>query len=276
MPWLRLRAVASACTVDAVGEQLDAAGAVAVSLLPVQGADEVHEPAPGQAMYWRSVAIEALLPLDADLAALPRLDFDIDFLAERDWSQTWRQGFGPMRFGRLLVMPRDSTMRPAAGEVAVRLDPGLAFGTGSHPTTALCLDWLAAQPLAGCRILDVGCGSGILAIAALALGAHSTVAVDHDPQARQAAASNAASNHMALTIESDLAAVAGRFDIAVANIVANVHCELAAELDSRADTLALSGILPGQAERVMSAFPRFQFQPPAIQDGWLLLCGRRV
>ena len=276
MPWLRLRAAASASAADPLSQQLRTAGAVAVSLLPGQDADELHEPAPGEETYWPSVAIEALLPLDADLAALPHLDFDIDFLADRDWSRTWREGFGPMRFGRLIVMPQDSVVHPAADEVAVRLDPGLAFGTGTHTTTALCLDWLAAQPLAGRRVLDVGCGSGILAIAALALGAHSAAAIDHDPQARLAAARNAASNNVAFAIENDLAMVRDHFDIAVANIVANVHCELAPHLETRADTLALSGILPGQVERVMSAFRGFQFQPPAIKDGWVLLCGRRA
>ena len=276
MSWLRLRVAATASTTDAIGEHLLDAGAVAVSVLPGQDASDVLEPAPGQVAHWHNAQVEALLPIDADLTALPCLDFDIDFLADQDWSQTWRCGFGPMRFGRLIVAPCDSTIPVAANEVAVRLDPGLAFGTGAHPTTALCLDWLARQQLTGRRVLDVGCGSGILAIAAQRLGARSTVAVDHDPQARRATADNAASNGVAFTIKSDLAAIEGHFEVALANIVANTLCELADDLDARADTLALSGILPGQAERVMDAFPRFQFRAPVVKDGWVLLCGCRA
>ena len=275
MPWLRLR-VRAAAGANAIGEQLLAAGAVAVSVLPGPDAQDVLEPAPGEAPHWHSTQIEALLPIDADVTALPRLDFDIDFLADQDWSQAWRCGFGPMRFGRLVVMPQDGTTHLAAHEVVVGLDPGLAFGTGTHPTTALCLDWLAQQRLAGLRVLDVGCGSGILAIAAQRLGATRTVAVDHDPQARQATADNAKRNRVAVTIKSDLATVEGRFDVALANIVANTLCEMAPDLHARADKLVLSGILPGQAERVMGAFPGFQFQVPVVKDGWVLLRGRRA
>ena len=226
--------------------------------------------------HWHRTEVEALLPVDADLAALPCLDFDIDFLADQDWSRTWRRHFGPMRFGRLVVMPHDATTPLAAPKWQCASIRGWAFGTGTHPSTAACLDWLARQRLHGQRVLDVRLRHGILAIAALRLGADTAVAVDHDPQARQATADNAARNGVAVTIESDVAAALGPFDVALANIVANTLCELADELSARADLLALSGILPGQAERVMSAFPKFRFSPPVVKDGWLLLCGRRA
>ena len=276
MPWLRLRAPASAGSAEAISQQLLDVGAVAVSLLPNKNATDLLEPAPGQVSHWQRTEVEALLPVDADLTALPCLDFDIDFLADQDWSHTWRRHFGPMRFGRLVVMPHDAAAPLAADEVAVCLNPGLAFGTGTHPTTAACLDWLAAQQLDGLRVLDVGCGTGILAIAALKLGARAAVAVDHDPQARQATADNAARNGVAIAVEGDLGAVEGQFDVVLANIVANTLCDLADQLSTRADTLALSGIIPSQAERVMSAFPGFRFSPPIVKDGWLLLCGRHA
>ena len=169
----------------------------------------------------------------------------------------------------------------APGQATVRLDPGLAFGTGTHPTTALCLDWLAAQDLAGKQVLDVGAGSGILAIAALRLGAAAATAVDHDPQARRACRENAQANGVRLAVVDDLDAVddldtvRGKFDIAVANIVADVLCAMAADIGERAERIALSGVLERQAERVQSAFAAFEFAPPAVQEGWVLLSGVR-
>ena len=295
MPWLRLRVATNAQQAESTAEQLQDAGAVAVSLLPDRVADcssvggrrdSVIEPAPCQTPLWDAVLLEALLPLDTDLAALPALDFDVDFLADEDWSETWRRGFGPMRFGRLVVLPKASAQhaRPTLGannadvgqDVPLRLDPGLAFGTGTHPTTALCLNWLADQALARRRVLDVGTGSGILAIAALLLGAETALGIDHDPQARRAAAQNARDNGIALTVLEDLEQAHGRFDIVLANIVANTLCDLAAALTERAANLVLSGILAAQTERVMRAFPAFDFQSPVVLDGWVLLHGRHA
>ena len=261
------------------------AGAVAVSVLSADESDELLEPDPGRTPLWNAVRIEGLFPADADLSALSGLDLDVDFLADRDWSETWRRGLVPMRFGRLLVVPRhlapDGTGTVArAGEVVVRLDPGLAFGTGTHATTALCLHYLARTPLNARRVLDVGAGSGILAIAAARLGA-AVVAVDHDPQARRATTANARANGVELAVLDDLDAVDGRFDAVVANLVAHTIRDLAGALVERLDPggeLVLSGILAGQVEWVMDAFsefPQCRFEPPVHRDGWAMLQARR-
>ena len=266
MPWLRLRTPATAVAAEDVADRLADAGALAVSVVAGQ-----PEKAAG---HWRNVLVEGLFPVAADLGALPELDFDVGFLADEDWSSTWREGFGPRRFGRLRIVPQQHPVAEDA-EPVLRLDPGLAFGTGSHPTTAACLEWLAAHLAPGQRVLDVGCGSGILALAAHKLGADAVAGVDTDPQARRASRRNAACNNVPLTVFGRLEKVPGRFDVVVANILADTLCGLAAELAKRADALVLAGLLPAQAPRVASAFPAFVFEPPAVADGWALLSGRR-
>lgn len=312
MPWLRLRADSERKDAEALGDRLRDSGAVAVSLAPRDENDNsVLEPplhaTRGQPLLWPTVRVEALFPVDADLSALPRLDCDIDFMADENWAETWRANVAELRFGRLRVVPASdvsaaggapascgvsascgvpaSSGVPASGgkhrseavpgEATVRLDPGLAFGTGTHPSTALCLAWLADQDLAGKRVLDVGAGSGILAIAALRLGARQALAVDHDPQARRACERNARANDVSLGIASELEATTGTFDIAVANIVADVLCQMAPALCARTPKLALSGILARQTAQVRRAYPRVAFQPPLAKDGWVLLAGDR-
>lgn len=300
MPWLRLRADAQREDAEALGNRLRDSGALAVSLVPRDENDNgVLEPPPlhftrGETMLWPTVRVEALFPLDADLSALPRVDCDIDFMADENWAETWRANVAELRFGRLRVVPasvpasggapassdapassENSRSQAVPGEATVRLDPGLAFGTGTHPSTALCLAWLADQDLAGKRVLDVGAGSGILAIAALRLGAREALAVDHDPQARRACERNARANGVSLGIASELEAAPGTFDIAVANIVADVLCQMAPALCARTPKLALSGILARQTAQVRCAYPRVAFQAPLAKDGWVLLAGDR-
>ena len=276
MPWLHVRAQAPGAVAEHVGDRLHDAGAVAVSLLPADPNDlgALEPPPQREPLLWNEVRVEALLPLGADLSALP-LDCDIDFMADEDWSETWRRGFGERRFGRLRIVEASCQADAPPGQATVRLDPGLAFGTGAHPTTALCLDWLAAQDLAGKRVLDVGAGSGILAIAALRLGAAAATAVDHDPQARRACRENALANGTALAVVADLDAVRGEFDIAVANIVADVLCAMAADIGERTERIALSGVLERQTEQMRNAFAAFEFAPPAAREGWVLLSGVR-
>ena len=277
---MRVSASASAELADETAARLTTAGAIAVTLSPAPDAHgDVLEPAPDASPMWDTVRVEGLFGVDADLSTLAGIDIDIEFLADRDWSETWRDRIEPQRFAKLLVMPRTSAFQPRPDDVVLRLDPGLAFGTGTHPTTALCLERLARMPLDGKRVLDVGSGSGILAIAAASLGA-TAVAVDHDPQARRATFQNSRGNGVEIEIESRLDAVDSSFDVVLANLVAGTIRGLA---DAFADRLApggelvLSGILAGQVEWVVDAFSKqeFQFEVPTYRDGWAMLRGLR-
>jgi len=186
-----------------------------------------------------------------------------------------------MRFGqRLWIAPEgQNPENPTA--IVVQLDPGLAFGTGTHPTTALCLNWLDQAKLEGKSVLDFGCGSGILSVAALLLGAGQVTAIDHDSQALQATADNAEKNQAGenLTIQDSRQPLTTVADITLANILASTLVELeplfATHTRSGGDII-LSGILEEQATSVIEAFSdNFQIEPPIIRDGWVLLHGLR-
>lgn len=280
MPWMRVSASATADLADEAAARLTGAGAVAITLSPGgDSTDHVLEPAPDATPMWDAVQVEGLFPIDADLSSLVGMTLEVEFLADRDWSETWREGMEPLRFGRLLVLPRMSEVRSCPDDVVVRLDPGLAFGTGTHATTALCLERLAQLPLAGKRVLDVGSGSGILAIAAARLGA-TVVAVDHDPQARRATFENGRENGVEIEIDNGLDAIDASFDVVFANLVAGTIRGLAdafAERVAPGGELVLSGILSGQVEWVVDAFSKqeFRFEAPAHRDGWAMLRGLR-
>jgi len=264
-------------------------GAQAVTLSDA-GDDPVLEPGRGETPLWPATRIAGLFPPDADFDAL-RADLvgtfglgempahRIDVLHDRPWEREWLKVFGPMPFGeRLWVCP--AGMRPEAHDaVIVELDPGLAFGTGTHPTTALCLEWLQGLDLAGKRVLDFGCGSGILAIAALKLGAHSAVGIDNDPQALTATASNARRNGVANRLATQSGRIDDPFDVVLANILAAPLTDYADWLGARLarnGRLALSGILASQAGAVADAYRRHvEFEPPAAKDDWVRLSGRR-
>jgi ribosomal protein L11 methyltransferase len=248
------------------------AGAEGETGVELDAADQpVLEPAPGETPLWPHVRVTGLFDDAGGAAALqnhlrtalgPGLSnaVRIEPLADQVWERTWLDHFHPMRFGRRLwVVPGGQTRDLNAGDVAVELDPGLAFGTGTHPTTALCLEWLDGLDLAGRRVIDVGCGSGILAIAALKLGATHAVAIDHDPQALLATRENAARNGVAerLAVLGTDAPGPAPADVVVANILAGTLIALApriAAMVARGGRLALSGILADQAEGVLAAY----------------------
>lgn len=283
MPWIQLTVDASGRSAEGVGERLEALGALAVSFLDM-GDAPILEPKPGAepgVATWNDARIVGLFKLDADLAAL-RTAFtdrrvDIEFLADRQWSSAWRQFAEVRSFGSLTVAPHDAEVE---GSVVLRLEPGIGFGTGSHPSTRLCLEWLAGSSLHGRSVLDYGCGSGILAIAAKLLGAERVVAVDHDPQALTATCANAARNEVALCIDASASfTVAEPFDVVIANILSSTLVELAPRLtEALADggQLVLSGILSDQIDQVISAYPRFGFLPPSRLTDWVLLQGERA
>ena len=261
------------------------------------GDKPVLEPAPGETPMWRETRICGLFAPDADLATLQddlRVTFEIDALPaheiteleNRAWEREWLRDFGPMQFGeRVWICPGDSVVDDT-NAVVVRLDPGLAFGTGTHATTALCLEWLDGLSLDGKSMLDYGCGSGVLAIAALKLGCDRAVATDIDPQAISATNDNATHNDVQDKLTATLGAddISGDFDVVIANILAAPLVELADSIAGRVKSgclLALSGILSEQVGEVLEAYaPWIEFDEPVKREQggqiWARLTGRRT
>lgn len=269
---------------------LERHGVQAVTLSDA-GDDPVLEPSRGETPLWPATRIAGLFAPETDFDAL-RADMTstfaleempahrIEVLADRPWEREWLKDFGPMQFGERLWVCPAGTRPDARDAVIVELDPGLAFGTGTHPTTALCLEWLDGLDLAGKRVLDFGCGSGILAIASLKLGALSAVGIDIDPQALSATASNAQRNGVARRLTTRPDHTDEPFDVVLANILAGPLRDNADWLGARLardGRLALSGILASQASAVAYAYRRHvEFEPPAGKDDWVRLSGRRL
>jgi ribosomal protein L11 methyltransferase len=205
--------------------------------------------------------------------------FHAERVSDEDWVRVSREQFRPMGVGRRLWVVPSWHSPPEPPAIHVVLDPGLAFGTGEHPTTRLCLEWLDANIEGGERVLDYGCGSGILAIAALKLGAREAVGADVEPQALGVSAANARRNgvHLSLFLPDEAPPLTA--DLVTANILANPLMELAATLAGRTwsgGRIALSGILESQGAAVGRAYePWFDLAPPRVDSGWVLLTGRR-
>ncbi len=291
-PWLQLTLEAIDHSPEQLEDALLQAGALAVTLEDA-GDQPVLEPAPGETPLWAHTRVTGLFDAQTDIEIVkgqlrrflhaPILpECRLTALEERDWVRAWMDNFHPMRFGqRLWICPTHSDP-PEPTAVNIRLDPGLAFGTGTHPTTALCLDWLDGADLAGQTVLDYGCGSGILAIAAAKLGAKRVWAVDIDPQALLASDDNASENEIEDRIElADPAELPGnlRVNVLLANILAGVLVRLAPEFSRRVQSsgrLVLAGILEQHADAVQAVFTRdFTFVPPRRHGDWVLLEGTR-
>ncbi|WJW75191.1 50S ribosomal protein L11 methyltransferase [Thiohalobacter sp. IOR34] len=292
MPWIQLSLEAGDRDPDALSDLFAELGALSVTL--EDAADQpLLEPAPGTTPLWSRTRVVALFPDSADTALLRgqlaercgealAARIEQTTLDDRDWVRAWMDGFEPMRFGRRLWVCPSNVEPPEPDAVNLLLDPGLAFGSGTHPTTALCLEWLDAHPPRGLAVLDYGCGSGILAIAALKLGAARAVGVDLDPQALIASRDNAARNGLEGHVDARLPAELPAdepFDLVLANILANPLIDLAAHLAGHlrpGGRLVLSGILAEQAAEVAEAYaPWFEMASPVAQDGWVRLEGRR-
>lgn len=281
---------------DSVEEIFARHGAQSITFTDA-GDDALLEPAPGETPLWGDTRITGLFAPDADFASLqddlrsalhidelPR--HEITDLEDRAWEREWLSDFGPMRFGeRVWICPGDSAA-DSNDAVVVRLDPGLAFGTGTHATTALCLEWLDGLQLEGKTLLDYGCGSGVLAIAGLKLGCRSAVGIDIDSQAIRATMTNAAHNGVAdrIRLTQDPGDIHGTFDVVIANILAAPLQALAATIAGRVESgclLALSGILSGQVGDVLEAYrPWIEFDEPVEREQggqtWARLTGRRT
>ena len=307
MPYLELSLHCRESDQPRYERALEDVGALAVTLLDADADTPneraILEPGVGETPIWGEVALTALFPEDADplllLAALDAFDPDLDWTAaqfrkveDQDWVRAWMDQYVPLSFGtRTWIVPWDQPL-PAAAEApdaaVIRLDPGLAFGSGTHPTTALCLDWLdglaAEGALAGRTVLDFGCGSGILALAALRLGAGRAVGIDNDPQAITATRDNAERNGLADQLQAALPdqavdAPAGGYPVVVANILAVALDALApalAALTAPGGRIALSGILVGQEPELLARYAEwFDDLAVARREDWVRIDGRR-
>lgn len=288
--WLQAHITAAREQAPQLELLLERCGALSVTF--EDAADEpMFEPPPGATPLWNATRVTGLFEgtTDADRlrAELDRalagseVSLALEVLEDRAWERAWLDNFRPMRFGRRLwVCPTGQEVDDAAA-VVVRLDPGLAFGTGTHPTTALCLEWLDGADLAGRSLIDFGCGSGILAIAAAHLGARHVIAVDHDPQAVLATRNNAILNGVEDRVQALHSDAFGdrSADIVMANILANVLVQLAEPIRRRVmpgGTLVLSGILREQARDVAAAYAaHFSLEPAVARDAWVRITGRR-
>jgi ribosomal protein L11 methyltransferase len=291
--WLRVQIDLGDIDPEPLEHALLELGAVSIEYCDA-GNDPILEPDPGTAPLWGKVRVAALFSVDTSetlvrlaiagsitLADAPPAHFSI--VEDKDWISEWKQNLKPAVFGgKLWICPPD-TPEPAAGNVSVTMEPGLAFGTGAHPTTALCLSWLVAQNLQNKSILDFGCGSGILGIAALALGADHATAVDIDQQALTATRENTRRNqctHRLRVLAPDSLDPAETFDLIVANILSGTLVSLEPQLrgHSRSGTrIALSGILTSQITEVSGAYSQWiAFDPPVTRQNWAIISGYTV
>lgn len=294
MSWLTLIVDTDAGHAEALSDALLAHGALSVDLLDADADTpdeqaifgEPGEPPPG---VWQHNRISALLNADSDAVAILRAaangiglvqlpEYRIETLADNDWVRLTQAQFEPIPISdRLWIVPTwHAPANPDA--INITLDPGLAFGTGSHPTTRLCLRWLDSHLQGGEHLLDYGCGSGILAIAALKLGAARAVGVDVDAQAVTASRDNAIANHVEnVQFYQPNAAPKGTYDLVIANILTNplrMLAPLLAEATRQGGQIVLSGILEAQAQDVMNIYQQwFDMNKPVFEDGWSCLSG---
>lgn len=287
--WRQVAATVDLALAEPLGDWLLAEGALSVSLDDALD-QPLFEPPPGATPLWTRTRVTGLFEGDSETASLEgkaRLqfgealaDWEESLLEDQIWERAWLEHFKPMQFGSVWICPSGYDP-PDPEAVNVHLDPGLAFGTGTHPTTALCLRWLSSLPMQGAGVLDYGCGSGILAVAALCLGAKKAVGVDLDPQALEASLENARKNKVDDRLQCQFPdeASLGAHDIVVANILAAPLISLSSILTSAlapGGYIGLSGLLLDQAEAVRTAYlEEIDFEADECLEGWVLLRGRR-
>lgn len=289
MSWLQVRLALTPAQAETYEDLMLELGAVSVTFMDAED-QPIFEPDLGTTPLWSQTHLLALFEGDTDAAALEQrvqllangLVYEVERLEDQEWERSWMDNFQPMRFGQRLWIVPSWHEAPEPEAVNLLLDPGLAFGTGTHPTTSLCLQWLDGEPVQGLQVLDFGCGSGILAIAALLLGAERAVGTDIDVQALEASRENANRNgidpaRFLLYLPADLPGEPA--DVVVANILAGPLVGLAEQitrLTRIGGRLALSGILAEQAEDVRAAYAGcFDLEPTATLDGWVRISGTR-
>lgn len=290
MTWHQISVISNKNTAPQIADFFSNLGAVSVTYMDAED-QPVYEPAPGETRIWRQTKTIALFELEAEPELVKTLLFSQfneqtlshwfhEILEDQTWERTWMEHYQPMKFGDSLWVCPTGQEKTEANSICMTLDPGLAFGTGTHPTTALCLQWLATHDLTNKIIIDYGCGSGILAIAALLLGAKKAYAVDIDPQAITATLDNARKNNVTDKVECFLVDEFPAFqaDLVIANILAQPLCELSKTISAlikEDGQLILSGILIEQAETVTAAYKHHNItiQPPTIEEDWCRLDG---
>lgn len=294
MPWIQTHITVSKPAASFAEALLEVLGSVSVTLTDA-GDEPQLEPTPGEERIWSKTIVTGLFDAETDQQQLhmaiadamnaQKIDAEINVetLADQPWERAWLDNFKPMQFGKhLWVVPEGMQLPENAQQpVILTLDPGLAFGTGTHATTSLCLSWLDSISLYGKSVIDYGCGSGILAIAALLLGAEKALGIDYDPQALIASEQNAKTNHVMarLSLQGIETDPSEQCDILVANILASVLLELAdklADMVKPGGQIALSGILAEQAEEVRNTYSTsFKLQPTQQLEDWVLISGTR-
>ncbi|OUR71541.1 ribosomal protein L11 methyltransferase [Marinomonas sp. 42_23_T18] len=293
MPWLQIRVQSTPEQVPELEDLLLGCGAMVVTFEDVND-DPVYEPELNTTPLWNHTRVTGLFEADADIEQIrPLIDekaselntdlaTKIEILEDKDWEREWMDSYHPIQFGKRLWVCPSWREIPDPDAVNLMLDPGLAFGTGTHPTTALCLEWLDSIDCQDKTIIDYGCGSGILGIAGLLLGANKMVGIDIDPQAVQATQANAERNQIAADrievklppYESDLQA-----EVVVANILAGPLAHLATTISALVASngqLALSGILSNQAQEVIDAYsPWFTIDSVVEKEDWIRIVGTK-
>jgi len=293
MPWIQIKLNANDTNAEQIGDMLmEDTGALSVTFLDAKDTP-VFEPQPGETRLWGETDVVALYDAEIDTELAIRqikasglleqgFAYKVEQLEDKDWEREWMDNFHPMKFGeRLWICPSWRDV-PEPDAINVMLDPGLAFGTGTHPTTSLCLEWLEGLDLAGKTVVDFGCGSGILAIAAIKLGAAKVIGIDIDPQAIQASYDNAGRNGVADKIELYLPQDQPEgliADVVVANILAGPLRELAGVIKGLVKPeglLAMSGVLDSQAEDVANYYrDELAIDPIAEQSEWCRISGKK-
>ena len=257
------------------------------------GEEKIYEPLPGEMPIWEKIRVKAMYQNIKNLSDLENEIINktnikilnnkvIKAIGKKDWQEEWMQSSKPMRFGEKLWIYPDHLINNLEGKVCVNLNPGLAFGSGSHPTTRLCLEWLEKSNLDQKSVLDYGCGSGILGISTIKLGAKSVTAIDLDPQAVIASKNNAEKNHVQQEIEitDNNKTIEKNFNIIVANILAKPLIELAPYFYKKLNkegAICLSGILEGQINIIKDAYLKyFNLSEIKIKDGWVMISGIKL
>ncbi len=290
MAWIQINTTVSESLAEPLSDAFLEVNAASVTFQDAQN-QPIFEPDLGTTPVWQQTKVIGLFDAKVDTQAIiqmlvniqpdiPANRYKIEPLEDKDWVRAWMDQFSPMQFGKQLWIVPSWSQPPQPNAINLMLDPGMAFGTGTHPTTAMCLTWLDQHPPKGLKVIDYGCGSGVLALAAQKLGAHSVTGTDIDPQAILASQQNAERNHETIPFELVKTFQSEPVDLLIANILAGPLKELAPEFNrllKPEGTLVLSGLLATQANDLIAHFQAIGIQLTTFeqQEEWGLLAGKK-